>query len=466
MVGRREVEQVFGKIEGEEGVPETVGVSDYVTAQDIEPTVDQQFQERNVGKASFSQDIDQPGRTDFSLAFALDLIGSGSISTAPDFGRYLRACGFREQRLSYIDLTNRSGIYEHGELLNDGLGWDTYHVARDTLESETRLWLLDGVVGDDPSDTITGDVSGATGDPGASVVTEAGYLYTPDSIQNSRVTLTSAGWSGTPPAVGELITGQTSVGEPIAAVVLSRDTSGANEILSVVAVQGRFTDGDTVTAAVGGGTATVDTGGAQTQFRTPSMTLEHLIDGEYKQGSGMRGDVDIALSAGETGRLNFRYQGSLSAQGDKQIVSGVSNVAAASVLRFASARSKIDQYRLAVAQLTYAMQNELVLKRDGNSSHGIKGGAIVDRRPRVTLDPTRPPAALLDFLSQMQNATTEDLYTELGSSEGNRIALWVPAAQYQSVADGDRDKEHVKNLEALMTDPDGSGDNELYVICT
>ena len=455
MVGRFRIQQLLGKVEDSDGVVETLSASDYVTAADIESPIDQQFQDRNIGKASFSKDASAAGRSSISFSFSLDVEGDGSLSSLPEADDYLRCCGMKRTALTWIDLGSRSGDFVHGETVTDGLGWSAT-VVRDTPEATTRLFLEGAEVGTDPGDTVTGGTSGATGEPGSNNITAGGYKYAPFSGTQATVTVSSA-WSA--PSVGDTLTGTDATGSPIIAQILA--INAADTVFTIEPIQGAFSDGDTVTyfdAAGNTGTATVS--GDQAASVTTSMTLQHVIDGKQKTGTGCRGNVELVLTAGEAARLDFNMQGSFASSGDQALYTGVSNVPAANVLRFASAIARIDSYRLPIAEVRLDMGNEIALRRDGNVAFGVRGSSIVDRTPSLSIDPIAVPANVTNYLADLQASSTVPVYIELGSAVGKRFLLYVPALQYRSVGDEDRDGEHVQRIEGLPTDPNGSGDNE------
>ncbi len=88
--------QVAAKIEGTEGVAETLAAADGLRISNFNfvPTID--MVERNLLGSDLSAFASLPGKRSGIISFDVELKGSGTAGDAPEWGELLKACGFSE----------------------------------------------------------------------------------------------------------------------------------------------------------------------------------------------------------------------------------------------------------------------------------------------------------------------------------------------------------------------------------
>jgi len=97
---------IAGKIEGTEGTYETLAAADGgLLLYDAKFITPEQWVERNPMRATFSRYPGVHGRKPASITFRVEVRGSGTAGTAPDWGKYLRACGFGETVVGGVSVT-------------------------------------------------------------------------------------------------------------------------------------------------------------------------------------------------------------------------------------------------------------------------------------------------------------------------------------------------------------------------
>jgi hypothetical protein len=139
--------------------------------------------ERKPAQANFSPLPQITGLTAARLAFTTELKGSGTVTTAPAWGKALRACGMRELVMdSKTTGAVSGGPFVHGEIVTGGTSAATGLVFRDRAATPVVIAVLTGTF---TNELITGSTSGATAT--ISATADYGVGYWPDSRFTSDV---------------------------------------------------------------------------------------------------------------------------------------------------------------------------------------------------------------------------------------------------------------------------------------
>lgn len=157
------IRHVAGGIESVEGVAETLSASDANTIA-YEPTInfDPEFFERIPEMASFGQLSAIPGKRPGSQTMRINVKGSGSAGTLPDWIKYMRACGFETNSLYTLTVgTISGGPFVHGETITGGSSGATGRVVIDTADGTTTLYY-EPLTGTFQAETVTGGTSSAS----------------------------------------------------------------------------------------------------------------------------------------------------------------------------------------------------------------------------------------------------------------------------------------------------------------
>jgi hypothetical protein len=88
--------QLAAKVEGTEGTKETLALADAIQCKNVKfsPSID--MYSRDLLRGSLSRHPSVSGKRSAKMTFDVELKGSGSVATAPDYGALLKGCGYSE----------------------------------------------------------------------------------------------------------------------------------------------------------------------------------------------------------------------------------------------------------------------------------------------------------------------------------------------------------------------------------
>ena len=114
--------QLAAKIEAVEGTAEVLAATD-ARLLVYEPKVafDVAMMDRNPTRSSFSNIGKAPGKRTASIGYKLELKGSGTAATVPEWGKLLQGCGFGVNALKSMNIgAITNGPFQHGETITGG----------------------------------------------------------------------------------------------------------------------------------------------------------------------------------------------------------------------------------------------------------------------------------------------------------------------------------------------------------
>lgn len=156
--------QVVSKIESVEGVAESLAVGDAKTlAYSPRISFDPEMFERNLARLSFSNIAKIVGKRPGALSFGLELRGSGSAATPPDWGKHFQNCGCAVSLLKSINIgAVTSGPFQHGETITGGTSAGKGRVIVNTANGASAIMyvVISGTL--QSGEVITGGTSGAS----------------------------------------------------------------------------------------------------------------------------------------------------------------------------------------------------------------------------------------------------------------------------------------------------------------
>ena len=97
--------QLAAKVEATEGTKETLALADAIMIANIKFSPDIEQYARNILRGTLSRTMSVSGKRQARITFDVELKGSGTAGTAPDFGRLLLACGFSETIVGATSVT-------------------------------------------------------------------------------------------------------------------------------------------------------------------------------------------------------------------------------------------------------------------------------------------------------------------------------------------------------------------------
>lgn len=189
-----------------------------------------------------------------------------------------------------------------------------------------------------------------------------------------------------------------------------------------------------------------------------SMTFYVYRDGILYKLTGARGTLEVDLTVGKYGVIDWTFQGLYVAVADAALVSGTYNATLPPVVL--SAAFSVGGYAAVATKLSLNMANEFALRRDLSAANGIREVLITgwDGRggsfdPEAVLEATHP------FFANWASAAQSALTVTAGSVAGNRCVITGPKAQYKSISPGDRDKIYVYDIPIRLAQ--NVGDDEV-----
>jgi hypothetical protein len=185
-----EIRQMAGKVESVEGVAETLTAADAkVLVLNPSIDIDVEMKERPVAMSSLSHIAQTIGRRTGQANFTVEVKGSGIAGTAPEWAKYLQACGVGLSTLKSVAIgAITNGPFQHGETIT-GAGGGKGRVICNTATGASVVYyvVISGAIVS--GEVITGGTSGATATTSGSPAT-AGNVFEP--IHSSVPSLTIA----------------------------------------------------------------------------------------------------------------------------------------------------------------------------------------------------------------------------------------------------------------------------------
>lgn len=158
------VRQMAAKIEAVEGTAETLAAADgKLLVYDAKTKFDPSMFKRDPMRSSLSQMTQLPGLKKGTVTGRLEVRGSGTSTTAPEWFKLARSAGFSQhtvQTISIGSITN--GPFQHWELVTGGTSSATGRVVFQTADGAGALLLVVVSGTFQSAETLTGGTSGAT----------------------------------------------------------------------------------------------------------------------------------------------------------------------------------------------------------------------------------------------------------------------------------------------------------------
>lgn len=183
--------QLACKIEAEEGTAETLSAGDGGILVNFSPKAnyDPQMYQRDPVRSSLTKLGKLTGKRSAGLEFSIELKGSGSVSTQPEWMHLIKACGFASNVLEkFVIGAVSSGPFQHGETITGGTSGATGRVVIETANGASTLYYvsLSGTFQD--TETLRGGTSGASASAGSDPE-DAGFEVKPLSSNVPSLTI-------------------------------------------------------------------------------------------------------------------------------------------------------------------------------------------------------------------------------------------------------------------------------------
>lgn len=353
-----------------------------------------------------------------------------------------------------------SGPFTAGSTVTGGTSGATGVVIGTTTTGATRLFLRD-VVGEfsTAGETITSGAATAT--VPASGVINRGFGYRPDSTTASYFDTGANAWTGTA-ALGEVIGNVAGARGYLRGGVVGAGTKPGRLWIEMVPGTGSFANGDTLICSSSSAFINLHTTANERMDWTPCCSITSIVDGFSRLAFGNRGNLRLMMQAGAPGKMECEFRGPFSTHGDSP---NFPNVVYESTqpLVFAGAVLRIDNTRYPMSQFDINMQNAVTMRADANASRGDMSAVIAGRDPIITFDPELVLKGVFDWYTKWQEATSVQVVVEVGTTAGNRIFMFMPTLQIESLADGSREGLMTQDVTAKLRRSTVAGDDEFWI---
>ncbi|MBI5872990.1 MAG: hypothetical protein HZB36_02470 [Candidatus Omnitrophica bacterium] len=189
MLSRRR--QLAAKIESSEGVAETLAAADAkLLVYDSKVSFDPEMYRRNPVRSSMSSIAQLVGKRSGSLSFRLEMRGSGTAITEPEWSKLLKASGFACNSVrSFTIGAVTNGPFLHGETVAGGTSLATGRVIINTATGASAILIVVLTGTFQSGEVLTGNISGATATTSSTgtVVSKAWELDSSTSVPSLTI---------------------------------------------------------------------------------------------------------------------------------------------------------------------------------------------------------------------------------------------------------------------------------------
>jgi len=173
-----------------------------------------------------------------------------------------------------------------------------------------------------------------------------------------------------------------------------------------------------------------------------TLTIGRYVDGMYYQLSGCAGSFTVNLTAGQRGMIDWDFSGVWSTPTDVALITPTLPTSLVQLWsKGACSWNSVDFYALN-AQIQSG--NTIAYRPQPGTSTGFHSAIIVDRYPKVTLDPERKLVATQDRWGKWLTGAEHALAVHVGGVVGNSTTALLqfdaPKAQVMQIDDEERDR--------------------------
>lgn len=408
---------VFGKallVGDMESTFRTAGTPNMMTdtfdVGDLQPTPNIARLERNVQRGNFSPVVSRSGRKQQQFSFTHDIMGGGDGSTAPPWGRFLRACGMAQTQIASAGMA-----YARPEATNGRAGVTLAEGATSSYAgSLARLVVV--------------EVTGA----GEATVTSGETPAELSAYSETSVTVTS----GT-------------------------EFAGPQGAKMEMTYTGNLETGDRYYFLF------TPTGYLYSPISDPT-TLESMYMYSYFGNkrhllTGARGTFSFAATAGEFGAFNFTFTGDFHKPTD---VSFPANSAYSFGNFPTPPMVELADVSMSGAQVAcpttfgFDMSNTVAARLCANASGANDGAIITGRTPSATFNMDAVPVASLDLYGLIESGAASSLSGYVGTAVGNHM-MFLLSGQMTNTQYANQD--NLRKNDNTMGLVGAEGDDEILI---
>ena len=195
-----------------------------------------------------------------------------------------------------------------------------------------------------------------------------------------------------------------------------------------------------------------------------SVAMWVYIDGIIHKIVGCVGDLEMDLTSGEFGLINWTFKGIYAIPTDGAIVDPIFDTPDPEIVK--ACTFTFGSYAAIIEKLTFKTGNVIAERPDFNQTEGIKGFCITGRNPEgsMTVEAVLRAESNADFYSYFHSRTLKALSFVLGGTAGNILTWTSPKCYLRAPVWGDR--EGVRTFELAFQLARSSGNDEYSLAWT
>ncbi len=183
-----------------------------------------------------------------------------------------------------------------------------------------------------------------------------------------------------------------------------------------------------------------------------SLTIASYQDGVIKTIAGAVGNFKIMAPTGKLVTMEFEFQGVWQPPVDGAMIEPVYSTERP--VRYADAAANYDGQEHCIENLEFDAGNEIIMRECPDTVAGFKSGLIVNRTPKLTLNPEAQLVADYDSYGKWVAGTEAAFSTSFSSvlidESVATMSLSAPKAQIVNVQEGDRNKLVTDEIELQL----------------
>lgn len=444
---------------------------------DLEANLDVERIERNLTSDTITANKDLAGQKAVDVTFGVELLGAGvHANGAPEWSKYLRACGMEEAEIAQLSIGSITGAgsqssttFRHGETITGGTSSATAKVVGDTHNGASAIYYdkesLSGTF--QTGEVLTGSDSGAEATT-SSGPSDAGWAWAPVTDPVKSITFDVTGLEDNL-AVGDVIEGQTS---GAVGIVTEAVTAAADAVVKYRPSRGSFSAGETVSIIAPTANVDSDIGDladptGETFIGWPPISLRAYMDGKAITVRSARGSVAFALEVNRQARMDFTFRGVLATDGlaDIAALTGIPYdntnppLWESSTIGYAANDASgeadlADEIEPCLNAATLDLGVQLADRKCAGAAGGLLEVRGADRQGSGSIDPEDTLEADAGWLTAVRDAGVFRLGMTVGDTAGQQFKLQAPGLQFTEASSGDRDGVMTLDMSFRMTGGD------------
>lgn len=194
-----------------------------------------------------------------------------------------------------------------------------------------------------------------------------------------------------------------------------------------------------------------------------TLTIGAFQDGYYRRIAGAVGTFKITFPTGRPIVFDWDFQGQYIDEEDETIIAPT--YPTAKPIRFANATVELNNVAMRVESVVFDAANEIKLLEDASTVTGYKFGVVVDRVPKVTINPESVLAATQNRWAAWIDATSWAFELDVPGPGDSVFTLDFDNAQIINKQPADRGKIMVDQID-LVANFGATADTDVKLVFT